>query len=98
MWVVGEGNSTHSSTLAWKIPWAKEPGRLLSMELQKQSDTTYQLNNSNKIITVNQFEKGCHLNNSKTYNFLFASSVLNINEQPQANLVFPGHTLLSLLV
>ena len=86
------------SILAWKIPWAKEPGRLLSMELQKQSDTTYQLNNSNKIITVNQFEKGCHLNNSKTYNFLFASSVLNINEQPQANLVFPGHTLLSLLV
>ena len=23
--------STHSSTLAWKIPWAKEPGRLQSM-------------------------------------------------------------------
>ena len=22
----------HSSTLAWKIPWMKEPGRLLSME------------------------------------------------------------------
>ena len=21
----------HSSTLAWKIPWAQEPGRLLSM-------------------------------------------------------------------
>ena len=23
--------STHSSTLAWKIPWAEEPGRLQSM-------------------------------------------------------------------
>ena len=23
----------HSSTLAWKIPWAEEPGRLLSMGL-----------------------------------------------------------------
>ena len=23
----------HSSTLAWKIPWAEEPGRLWSMEL-----------------------------------------------------------------
>ena len=23
--------ATHSSTLAWKIPWAKEPGRLQSM-------------------------------------------------------------------
>ena len=27
----GEGNGTHSSTLAWKIPWMKEPGRLQSM-------------------------------------------------------------------
>ena len=25
----------HSSTLAWKIPWAEEPGRLQSMGLQK---------------------------------------------------------------
>ena len=23
--------TTHSSTLAWKIPWAEEPGRLQSM-------------------------------------------------------------------
>ena len=26
---------THSSTLAWKIPWAEEPGRLQSMESQR---------------------------------------------------------------
>ena len=25
---VGEGNGTHSSTLAWKIPWMERPGRL----------------------------------------------------------------------
>ena len=25
--------ATHSSTLAWKIPWTEEPGRLQSMEL-----------------------------------------------------------------
>ena len=25
----------HSSTLAWKIPWTEEPGRLQSMESQK---------------------------------------------------------------
>ena len=43
----GEGNSnplqyswekamaTHSSTLAWKIPWTEEPGRLQSMGLQR---------------------------------------------------------------
>ena len=27
--------STHSSILAWKIPWAEEPGRLQSMGLQR---------------------------------------------------------------
>ena len=27
----GEGDGTHSSTLAWKIPWMEEPGRLQSM-------------------------------------------------------------------
>ena len=25
----------HSSTLAWKIPWTEEPGRLQSMEVTK---------------------------------------------------------------
>ena len=24
----------HSSTLAWRIPWTEEPGRLLSVRLQ----------------------------------------------------------------
>ena len=24
----GEGNGNHSGTLAWKIPWTEEPGRL----------------------------------------------------------------------
>ena len=36
--------ATHSSTLAWKIPWAVEPGRLQSMGSQSQtrlSDFTY---------------------------------------------------------
>ena len=27
--------ATHSSTLAWKIPWMEEPGRLYSMQLQR---------------------------------------------------------------
>ena len=26
-----EGMATHSSTLAWRIPWTEEPGRLQSM-------------------------------------------------------------------
>ena len=27
--------ATHSSTLAWKIPWIEEPGRLKKSSLQK---------------------------------------------------------------
>ena len=29
-----KGMTTHSSILAWKNPWAEEPGRLPSMGLQ----------------------------------------------------------------
>ena len=31
----GDGNATHSNTLAWKIPWMKEPGRLQSIGSQR---------------------------------------------------------------
>ena len=34
--------TTHSSILAWRIPWTEEPGGLQSMGLQ-ESDTTEQL-------------------------------------------------------
>ena len=30
-----EGMATHSSILAWEIPWTEEPGRLQSMGLQR---------------------------------------------------------------
>ena len=30
-----KGMATHSSILAWKIPWTEEPGRLQSMGLQR---------------------------------------------------------------
>ena len=30
-----EEMATHSSTLAWKIPWTEEPGRLQSMVSQR---------------------------------------------------------------
>ena len=33
----------HSSTLAWKIPWVEEPGRLQSMGTREESDMTEQL-------------------------------------------------------
>ena len=31
----GEGIATHSSILAWRIPWAREPGGLQSMGSQR---------------------------------------------------------------
>ena len=34
--------ATHSSTLAWQIPWMEEPGRLQSMG-REESDTTERL-------------------------------------------------------
>ena len=33
--------ATHSSILAWRIPWREEPGRLQSMGLQSQTQLSY---------------------------------------------------------
>ena len=38
----GEGSATHSSVLAWEIPWTEEPGGLQST-CHKESVTTEQL-------------------------------------------------------
>ena len=35
-----EGMAAHSSILAWRVPWTKEPGGLESMQGHKESDTT----------------------------------------------------------
>ena len=32
-----KGMATHSSILAWRIPWTKEPGRLQSLGWQSQT-------------------------------------------------------------
>ena len=41
-----EEMATHSSILAWKIPWTEEPGGLQSTVSQKESDMTEQINNN----------------------------------------------------
>ena len=33
--VAEKAMATHSSTLAWEIPWTNEPGRLQSMGLRR---------------------------------------------------------------
>ena len=43
--------ATHSSILAWKIPWMEEPGRLQSMG-RKESDTTERLHSLISILVI----------------------------------------------
>ena len=57
--------ATHSSILAWKIPWMEEPGRLQSMGSQgvqtRLSDFTFiffQAETSLKLNNVNQVQCG----------------------------------------
>ena len=33
-----KGMATYSSILAWRIPWAEEPGRLLALGLKRVED------------------------------------------------------------
>ena len=49
--------ATHSSILAWKIPWMKEPGRLRSMRSQSQTrlsdfNFNFQLSKSVQMVTA----------------------------------------------
>ena len=46
--------ATHSSLLAWRIPWMEAPGRLQSMGSQELV-TTEQLNHHQTKLTVNFF-------------------------------------------
>ena len=46
-----EGMATHSSILAWRIPWAEEPGGY-SPWGRKESDTTERLNTSHLMVVV----------------------------------------------
>ena len=39
----GGGQATHSSILAWRIPWSEEPGGLQSMESQREGQNPKQL-------------------------------------------------------
>ena len=45
--------ATHSSILAWRIPWTEEPGGLQCMGSQ-ESDTTYQLSMQGNSSTTEQ--------------------------------------------
>ena len=42
--------ATHSSVLAWKIPWTEEHGRLQSMDRKSQTQLSRQTTNSDEWI------------------------------------------------
>ena len=51
--------ATHSSTLAWRIPWREEPGRLQSMGLQRVGhDWATSLTHSLILFTSLEFGQG----------------------------------------
>ena len=57
-----EGMATHSSVLAWRIPWTEEPGRLQSMRSQSwtwlKQHSTHQWKESQKqVLTVKCFRQ-----------------------------------------
>ena len=76
----GEGNSpTHSSILAWEIPWTEGPGyRAYSPWSHKESDMTLPLNNNN-----NNNNNAFSWHDSSLFFFFF--SVLN-------HILFSGYT------
>ena len=39
--------ATHSSILAWRIPWTEEPGELIVLGVEEELDMTQQLNDDN---------------------------------------------------
>ena len=43
-----EEMETHSSILAWKMPWTEEPGGIQSMRVTEESDTIWQLKSNSK--------------------------------------------------
>ena len=67
--------ATHSSTLAWKIPWTEEPGRLQSMGSQRvrHSSATNKLrglNNSHCLSSGGSNVELFKLPNELAYNFI----------------------------
>ena len=47
--------ATHSSTLAWRIPWREEPGELQSMGSQELDTTEQLLFTSLKAVSANLY-------------------------------------------
>ena len=47
-----KGMATHSSILAWRIPWTEEPGRLQSMDFPGGSEVKASVSNSGDLGSI----------------------------------------------
>ena len=55
LFIIEKKMATHSSILAWRIPWTVEPGGLQSMGLQSQTRLSRLIYNSPKLETNQMF-------------------------------------------
>ena len=55
-----KGMATHSSILAWRIPWTEEPGRAYSSWSCKELYTTEQLTVTNQFEFITKSGKKVH--------------------------------------
>ena len=72
--------ATHSSILAWKVPWTEEPGGLQSMGSQKSQTRLKQLNNNNRSLNTdpsvsNDYQSlKCYIYSILCFNFFWTCS------------------------
>ena len=64
-----KGMATHSSILAWRIPWTEEPGGLYSLQGCKESDTTEVTRHAHS--SVEELTKHANLRTNLTVHALF---------------------------
>jgi len=74
---------THSSILAWRIPWTEKPDRLQSMGSQ-ESDTTEWLT-----LSLSKTETSEQLEIQKN----FLNLMKDIPDKPRAKITFKGETV-----
>ena len=73
--------ATHSSILAWKIPWMEEPGRLQS-KLSQESDMTEQLHftSCSKVLAQSKNQSCCKKPQKPTHHICSAGLPCDISD------------------
>ena len=80
---------THSSTLAWEIPWTEDPVQATVHGVRKESDTTQQKNSNNKTRVHEKTHQMIHWVGNKLLSFMKQDWQGNIsNATKDAQLTF----------